>query len=119
VSQLVSGYRASTVLKAVSLCVESGEIVSVVGSNGAGKSTLLRTISGVIRARSGSISLDGELITGRAPENVASAGIAHVPEGRGIFTSLAVAENLRLGCSGHRAGASREKRAFCTSDVFE
>lgn len=119
VTQLVSGYRASTVLKSVSFSLRSGEIVAIVGSNGAGKSTLLRTISGVVKTRSGSISLDGKPLTGRAPENVSRAGVAHVPEGRGIFTSLTVAENLLLGRAGHASDASRAKPAFGMPDAFD
>lgn len=84
-------------LKGVSLYVDEGEIVSLIGSNGAGKSTSLRTISGIIHAREGKVLLDGKDITHTEPHNVVKMGIGHVPEGRGIFPKLTVQENLEMG----------------------
>src|SRR5712691_1357832 len=82
-------------LRGVSLSVGEGELVAVLGANGAGKTTTLRAISGTV-SRSGVIELEGRVLRG-GPEASARAGIAHVPEGRGTFVDLTVAENLRLG----------------------
>lgn len=105
VDQLVVDYGAVHALTGVSLDVGPGELVAILGSNGAGKSTLLRTISGLVRARSGSITIDGEDVTSTPPERIARLGIAHVPEGRKIFGSLSVAQNLLIGATS-RADAS-------------
>ena len=88
-------YGPVRALHGVSLTVAEGEIVAVLGANGAGKTTTLRAVSGTVR-RSGDVRLAGSPLR-RGPEAVARAGIAHVPEGRGTFTELTVAENLRLG----------------------
>ncbi|MDX2138545.1 MAG: ABC transporter ATP-binding protein [Chloroflexota bacterium] len=84
-------------LKGVDVSVNKGEIVTLIGSNGAGKSTTLRTISGIARARQGSIKLAGKDITNNKPHEVTAMGIAHVPEGRRIFPELTVRENLEIG----------------------
>ncbi len=84
-------------LKGVSLRVEEGEIVTLIGANGAGKSTTLRTISGLVRAREGHIRLKGKDITRMEAHDIVSAGVGHVPEGRGIFPRLTVRENLEMG----------------------
>jgi len=84
-------------LKGVSLYVEEGEIVTLIGSNGAGKSTTLRTISGLIHAREGKVLLEGKEITKIDPHVIVSMGVGHVPEGRGIFPKLTVLENLDMG----------------------
>lgn len=84
-------------LQGISLHVEEGEIVTLIGSNGAGKSTTLRTISGLIHAREGKVLLDGKDITHTEPHNVVRQGVGHVPEGRGIFPKLTVQENLEMG----------------------
>lgn len=84
-------------LKGISLHVNEGEIVTLIGSNGAGKSTTLRTISGIIHAREGSVNFDGKDITHIEPHNVVNMGLGHVPEGRGIFPKLTVQENLDMG----------------------
>jgi len=89
-------YGATTALHGVSLAVEDGSIVAVLGANGAGKTTTLRAVSGTVR-RSGDIVFDGQRLGRRGPEAVARLGIAHVPEGRGTFAELSVKENLRLG----------------------
>ncbi len=92
-------YGRITVLRGVSLTVPEGAAVAVLGSNGAGKTTLLRTISGLIdgQPQKGEVRWDGRSITRREPEEVARLGIAHVPEGRGLFPELTVEENLALG----------------------
>jgi branched-chain amino acid transport system ATP-binding protein len=84
-------------LQGISLQVNEGEIVTLIGANGAGKSTTLRTISGLIKPRQGSIRLSGEEITGLAPHKIVALGVGHVPEGRGIFPRLTVRENLEMG----------------------
>jgi branched-chain amino acid transport system ATP-binding protein len=97
VEDVVAGYVAAPVLDGVSIGVAAGTITAVLGANGAGKTTLLRAISGLVRPRSGRILLDGVSVTRRAPEEIARAGIAHVPEGQGVITELTVEENLRVG----------------------
>jgi len=84
-------------LKGISLRVEEGEIVTLIGANGAGKSTTLRTISGLIHAREGSVSLNGKDISRMPAHEIVGAGVGHVPEGRGIFPRLTVRENLEMG----------------------
>ena len=92
-----AGYGDTQVLWDVSLRVDDGEVVALVGSNGAGKTTLLSTISGLIRARKGTISLDGQDVTHASPADIVRAGLVHVPEGRRLFPALSVKENLHLG----------------------
>jgi len=84
-------------LKGISLVVEEGEIVTLIGANGAGKSTTLRTISGLVKARSGAIRLKDREITGLPPHEIVALGVGHVPEGRGIFPRMTVQENLEMG----------------------
>jgi branched-chain amino acid transport system ATP-binding protein len=90
-------YGAIHALKGVNLTVEKGEVVTLIGSNGAGKSTTLRAISGMVRPSRGTIVFDGQSIGGLAPHVILRRGIAHAPEGRGIFANLTVAENLAIG----------------------
>lgn len=97
VGDLNAGYGRVQVLWDVSATVEVGQIVALVGANGAGKSTLLRAISGMIPTRSGSINFRGREIAGSSIEAIVDLGIAHVPEGRRLFTGLTVRENLLLG----------------------
>jgi branched-chain amino acid transport system ATP-binding protein len=92
-------------LKGVSLHVRSGEIVTLIGANGAGKSTLVSTICGMVRPRKGSIELGGAPITALAAEEIVRRGIALVPEGRQIFATLSVADNLVMGAFLHRASS--------------
>ncbi|MCB0120245.1 MAG: ABC transporter ATP-binding protein [Anaerolineales bacterium] len=84
-------------LKGVSLEVNEGEIVTLIGSNGAGKSTTLRTISGILHAREGTVMFNGKDITHTTPHQIVDMGVGHVPEGRGIFPKLTVQENLDMG----------------------
>ena len=90
-------YGAIQALEGVSIDVNPGEIVAIIGSNGAGKSTLLRTISGLLRPRAGSVEYKGKDLTGESPDAIVKLGISHSPEGRRIFTNMSVQENLRLG----------------------
>lgn len=97
VSNLHVQYGKVQALKGISLEVNPGEVVTLIGSNGAGKSTLLKTISGLIRPKTGSITFEGEEITKLSPDVIVQRGIAHVPEGRRIFTNMTVMENLKAG----------------------
>ena len=96
-------YGAVQALHGVSLSVGEREVVAVLGGNGAGKTTTLRAVSGLV-STSGEVRLGGQRITGASPERVARAGIAHVPEGRGLFNELSVYDNLRLGAYLQRDG---------------
>jgi branched-chain amino acid transport system ATP-binding protein len=96
-------YGPVEALHGVSLTVGEGEIVAVLGGNGAGKTTTLRAVSGLVTT-SGEVRFAGERITRASPERVARSGIAHVPEGRGIFSELSVRDNLRLGAYLRRVG---------------
>jgi len=97
VSDLQVAYGDVGALWGVSLHVDPGTIVALVGANGAGKTTLLRTVSGLLRPRSGDIRMSGQSLVGKAPQEIAALGIAHVPEGRGLFRQMTVLENLELG----------------------
>jgi branched-chain amino acid transport system ATP-binding protein len=96
VEQLTGGYGAVRVLHGLDFAVDEGEVVVILGANGAGKTTTLRALSGLIDAR-GRVTFGGRDVMGWAPERIAAAGIAHVPQGRGTITDLTVDENLRLG----------------------
>jgi branched-chain amino acid transport system ATP-binding protein len=102
-----AGYGAVEVLRGIELEVEAGEIVALLGSNGAGKSTLNNVICGIGRPFKGAVTFDGEDITGDRPESIVARGVIQVPEGRHVFPTLTVRENLELG-SYRRA---RERRA--------
>ena len=97
IDHLTVHYGAVRALEGLSIEVKAGEIVTLVGANGAGKSTTLRAISGLARPKAGKITFEGRDITGMKPHQITALGIAHVPEGRGIFANLTVAENLDLG----------------------
>jgi branched-chain amino acid transport system ATP-binding protein len=96
-------YGAVEALHGVSLTVDDGEVVAVLGANGAGKTTLLRAVSGTVAAE-GDVAFTGRSLRGRPPDAIARLGIAHVPEGRGTFAELSVLENLRLGAYARRNG---------------
>lgn len=97
ISGLESGYGEVQVLWGVDLDVAAGEIVCVIGSNGAGKTTLLRTISGLVAVRAGKVTIAGHDFTRATPAQVLGAGVAHVPEGRRLFSAMSVEDNLRMG----------------------
>jgi len=103
------------VLHGVSIRAAASTITTVLGANGAGKTTLLRTIGGFVRPRSGRILLDGADLACRHPEDVARAGVAHVPEGQGVITELTVEENLRLGALLRPSS----QRAAALADAFQ
>jgi branched-chain amino acid transport system ATP-binding protein len=116
ISGLEVAYGSVTAVRGVSLSVEPGEIVGLIGPNGAGKSTTLHAIVGLVPARGGDVTLGGRSLRGRAPERIARAGVALVPEGRRLFAELTVEENLRLGLAARREnGSARDALA----EVFE
>jgi branched-chain amino acid transport system ATP-binding protein len=92
-----AGYRRLQILHEISMEVHKGEIVALIGANGAGKTTTLRAISGLIDVAGGSITFDGERIGGMSPERIVRKGLVHVPQDRGLFGRLTVAENLEMG----------------------
>src|SRR3546814_1943549 len=96
VENLRAGYAAVPVLAGVSIEVAAGQFVSIVGPNGAGKTTLFKTISGILRPTAGAISFEGRDLLAAMPAERAHLGIAHVPEGRQVFPSLTVLENLAM-----------------------
>ena len=115
VADLVVAYGPCEALHGVSLHVEKGEIVTLVGANGAGKTTLLRAISGLIAPKAGRIELEGESLVGRPAHAIVAKGVAHVPEGRRIFTGLTVRENLDMGAyvvRSRKAAAERLERVL-------
>jgi len=97
IQNLSVDYGAIRALHGVSLRVDAGSIVTLIGGNGAGKTTTLRAISGMVRPKTGTIRFDGRDITGMAPHAVVKLGLAHSPEGRMVFANLTVLENLRMG----------------------
>ena len=97
ITDLHVAYGAIQALTGVSLEINAGEIVTLIGGNGAGKTTTLRAVSGLLRAKSGAVRFAGEDITGLAPHTIVARGLCHVPEGRMIFANLTVAENLAMG----------------------
>lgn len=105
-----AGYESEEILHGLSLAVPPATIAAVVGVNGAGKSTTLKVISGLLRPRSGAVSVDGRNLTGGSADEAVRAGVAHVPEGRQVFANMTVRENLLLGAYAVR-GASRGRGA--------
>jgi branched-chain amino acid transport system ATP-binding protein len=101
VNDLYAGYGETTVLHGISFAVAEGGVTTLLGANGAGKTTTLRALSGMVRTQ-GEIVFAGARIAGRATEEIARAGIGHVPDGRGTFLELSVEENLRLGAISRR-----------------
>ncbi|MER7542544.1 ABC transporter ATP-binding protein [Actinomadura sp.] len=119
VTDLVVGYGATKVLKGVSLEVRRGEAVAVLGANGAGKSTLMKVISGLVAPWEGTVWFDGADVTGVPAEERAGLGIALVPEGRGIFTTLSIEENLLIGSTSLRGRLSRARLRRHNDEVLD
>jgi branched-chain amino acid transport system ATP-binding protein len=105
-------------LKGISVTVNAGEVVTLVGANGAGKSTTLRTISGIVRAKRGTVKFEDRDITGLPTHTIAGLGIGHVPEGRRIFPLLTVRENLELGAYGVKPRAEINRRMEENTALF-
>jgi branched-chain amino acid transport system ATP-binding protein len=119
VSELVAGYSPKVdVLRGVSIGVEEGEAVAILGANGAGKTTLLRTVSGLLPPRAGSVTFSGHEILGEAPHRIARSGLAHVPEGRQIFVRQTVEENLLLGAMDSHLAPERMAQLLEVFDVL-
>jgi branched-chain amino acid transport system ATP-binding protein len=111
-------YGAVAAVRGLSLRLDRGEIVGLIGANGAGKSTTLHAIMGLVPVHGGDIRLAGKSIRGRPPESVARAGIALVPEGRRIYANLSVADNLRLGLAGRRSRDGAEEDLDSVHELF-
>ena len=114
---VVVAYGNIQALKGLSLEVEEGEIVALLGANGAGKSTTLRTISGLMQPQSGTLRFAGQPLPGLSPGAIVKLGVAHVPEGRRVFPGLTVHENIILGGS-NRSGARRAELEADTEQMF-
>ncbi|HYZ22058.1 MAG TPA: ABC transporter ATP-binding protein [Rhodopila sp.] len=114
---LHASYGAAEVLKGLSLNVNEGEIVALLGANGAGKSTTLRAISGLVPQVSGRLTFAGRSLLGLKPEGIVRLGVAHVPEGRRVFPGLTVRENILLGGS-NRRGVGRRVLERETDEMF-
>ena len=115
---VTAGYGHFTALWDVTLRVEAGEAVAVVGPNGSGKTTLMRVISGLVAARAGDLVFEGDSLGGRKAHEVVRRGIAHVPEGRRVFPRLTVADNLRMGAFQPRARAAFAESLARVYDLF-
>ena len=111
INNIETFYGKIQALRGVTVKVNEGEIVSLIGSNGAGKSTLLMAVSGVNRVRTGSITFKGQNIENQNPHEIVNLGISQVPEGRRIFSKLTVEENLRLGAF------HNEKAKYYSEDI--
>jgi branched-chain amino acid transport system ATP-binding protein len=119
IRNLVVRYGEIEALRGVTIAVEAGQVVTLLGANGAGKSTTLRAISGLAKPASGDILFDGESIAGLGPEAIVRMGISHVPEGRRVFPGLTVKENIMLGASNRKVSASQVSReADAMFDLF-
>ena len=119
IRDLIVLYGEIEALRGVSISVDEGQVVTLLGANGAGKSTTLRAISGLTRPAAGEILFDGRSIAGLGPEAIVRLGISHVPEGRRVFPGLSVKENIMLGASNRRVAKSALSReADAMFDLF-
>ena len=116
---VASAYGAVEVLRDVSLTIEAGEILGLLGRNGAGKTTLLKTIMGLLKPRAGRITLDGVELSGLAAHLIPKHGVAYVPQGRGLFADFSVAENLRMGLLAGGQGNDTLERMFALFPVLK
>ncbi len=114
VKDLRAGYGSTEVLQGVTLSLRKGEVVSILGRNGVGKTTLMKALIGLIRPTGGEVELNGQRVAGLAPEKIARSGLAYVPQGRGIFPTLSVLDNLTMGTRARRDGSS-----VIPADIFE
>jgi branched-chain amino acid transport system ATP-binding protein len=118
VSGLTAGYNGVTVVSDISLHVDAGETVAVIGANGAGKTTLIRCIAGMVNASSGRVTFNGKDITGLSSDRTCEAGLAQSPEGRQLFATMSVEDNLRLGAILRRAHMHTEDNLARVFDLF-
>ncbi|WP_348630014.1 ABC transporter ATP-binding protein [Mesorhizobium sp. Pch-S] len=118
VTDLEVAYGDVRALWGVSIHVDAGSVVAIVGANGAGKTTLLKAISGLVPAKRGEIKLSGTSLLGRLPEDIARLGLAHVPEGRGLFRQMTVLENLELGAFQSKARVNMKRALEKAYDLF-
>jgi branched-chain amino acid transport system ATP-binding protein len=119
VNGLVSGYGRTQVLKEVSITVDAGEALAVLGANGAGKTTLMKTIAGLVRPWSGTITFDGEDLSRIPAEERSARGLVLAPEGREIFTTMSIEENLLLGATPLRKRHGRAEARASTAESLE
>jgi len=119
VNDLNTYYGASHVLQGISLNVDEGELVALLGRNGMGKSTTLKTIMGLVKSKSGSVIFEGKDITGYPPYKAAQAGIGYVPEDRRIFPELSVLDNLLLGIKGGKMGDPSDPNLWTIDRIFK
>lgn len=119
IKNLAAGYGRLKVLRNISLHVNQGEIVTLIGANGAGKTTLLSTICGLLRANSGKISLQGREINRQSPERIVAAGCSLVPEGRQVFAAMSVRDNLLLGAFVRYRRAKNKRRCMDLKPVYQ
>jgi branched-chain amino acid transport system ATP-binding protein len=108
---VTAGYGDTMVLRDVDFAVRDGEVVALLGPNGAGKTTLLRAATGFVKPRAGTVTHNGDNMSGRSPHHFARRGICHLPEGRGIFPSLTVAENLNVFARGRAVDGAVDEAA--------
>jgi branched-chain amino acid transport system ATP-binding protein len=112
INDLHAGYGALSVLFGVTLQVDEGKTLALIGSNGAGKTTTFSVLTGFLKPRSGSVTLDGTVISGTTPASIVAAGLTMVPEGRRLFPSLTVEENLLIGAHSRRPGPWTLERVY-------
>jgi len=118
VRDLVAGYGGSEVLHGVSLRLGDGECVAVLGPNGHGKTTFLRAVSGLVPLAAGTVELDGEPISDRRPDEIAAAGVVHIPQGDMLFPEMTVLENLVMGAYVKRAWRERQRKLDRAYELF-
>ncbi len=118
IKDLNTYYGTSHVLQGISLTVDRGELIALLGRNGMGKSTTLKTVMGLVKPKSGSVTFDGIDLTGEQPFKVARAGIGYVPEDRRIFPNLSVLDNLLLGIKKGRAGSVDDTEPWTIDRIF-
>src|SRR5574342_1397187 len=118
VQDVHAGYGKMEILRGVSLRVEAGQVVSIIGPNGAGKSTVFKTLFGLLPARQGRVTFDGEDVTNRPPADLLRRGMTYVPQGRNVFPLMTVDENLRLGAYTRPRSAALEAEVERVYDTF-
>ena len=118
ITDLAAGYGGSQVLHSLSLHVDDGETVVVLGPNGHGKTTLLRAISGLVRPTAGTVELDGQIITTLQPADIVAAGVIHIPQGDLIFPELTVMDNLSMGAYRPEAWQERKQKLEQVFQLF-